>query len=51
LYVLYLKYAEEQDDAEHHHEELRADDRKVGDLDSWNKKRPSSVETNIIIYH
>jgi hypothetical protein len=46
LCVLYLEYAEEQDDAEHHHEELRADSCAVGHLHSCNKKRPSLVEQN-----
>jgi len=36
---LYLEYAEQQNDAKHHHEELRADDCKVGDLDTCKEQK------------
>ena len=32
--LLYLEYAEQQNDAKHHHEKLSADDGEVGDLDT-----------------
>lgn len=49
--VLYLEYAEQQDDAEHHHEQLRANGREVGYLHSWNKNTPSQVQPNTPTLH
>ena len=45
--VLYLEYAEEQDDAQNHHEELSSDDREVGDLDSCRKRKRVITERKL----
>jgi hypothetical protein len=45
--LLYLEYAEEQNHAQHHHEELSADDGKIGDLDSCKEQKQLISELNI----
>jgi hypothetical protein len=45
--LLYLEYAEEQNHAKHHHEQLSADDGEIGDLDSCKEQKQSISERNI----